>query len=495
MHLISSRQALLHLGTCLLLSAQMQACKNTESEDNETLSISGDLRRKIDDDIKSFNDTQKALIDANKRGISACDKFDIMWRQVLKTRQDEADMVPPDAIFKDVVTFGNGSANRFWRIFEGWNDTEGGSEIRPYETDTRKFIRLTHRYSVMAKLKFVVEKDTVKKLGYTGHYAEGNDCVLGRFSSAVPTNVEDRFTPAFSAKFFVGGSSESQVLIAQHDIGGQSSGTDYTVDPPVAKTIDNNFYKHHLSNRLSFEKGVYSGVAAFSRFLYTTQYFASKFFNIKYAVDPRELQANHLAEKSATGALIDKNVAKGPRFVWLVAPNAEFRDKFAKMAASDRDFRKHFLSLNKDIANGPVTVYRVYGSDTWTYNPEQDASLIGRFVTDSNFVVSEAADVRLFFKHSIQFVRIPEDEGKPSPYTQDFPYSEWGDELFTSNCRLGVLEQEIIPTSADDLDGSFLEGAIVNSKTRRYNTDGSYCFKGFVKGRLEDALTPYLHRF
>lgn len=495
MYLISIRRFAYFVGGIVLIG-HIDGCKNTdEPDDAETLSISQDLRRGIDDQIKSFSDTQKALIEANKRGDSACAKFDIMWRQVLKTRQSEAEMVPPEAIFKDVVTFGNGSANRFWRIFEGWSDAEGGSEIRPHETSTRNYIRLTHRYSVMSKLRYVVEKDAVKKLGYTGHYADGNDCVLGRFSSAVPTNVEERFTPAFSAKFFVGGSSESQVLIAQHDIGGQSSGTDYTVDPPVAKTIDNNYYKHILSNRLSFEKGVYSGVAAFSRFLYSTQYFANKLFGIKYAVDPRELQANHLAEKSPSGVIIQKDQAKGPRFVWLVAPSPELRSRFAAMAASDRDFRKHFLSLNKEMNSGPVTVFKVYGSDTWTYNPEKDATLIGKLVTDSEFVVSEAADVRLFFKHSIQFVRIPEDEGKVSPYTQDFPYKEWGDELFTSNCRLGVLEQEIIPTSPDDLDGSFLEGAIVNSKTRRYNKDGSYCFKDFVKGRLEDALTPYLNKF
>jgi hypothetical protein len=332
----------------------------------------------------------------------------------------------------------------------------------------------------------------VTRLGYTGHYAAGSDCVLGRFSSAVPTTVSERFTPAFAAKFFINGQSDSQTLIAQHDIGGQSSGTDHSAEPPVAKAIDNNFYKHALSNRLSFEKGVYAGVGAFSRLFYTAQYFAKNAFGLTYLVDPRELSANHLAEKDQSGREFALGVAKGPRFIWTVAPSDDVRSTFARLAASESDFRKHFLSLNSRGTGIPV--FKVYASDTWTYDPQTDAQLIGEFVTTSPFVVSEAADVRLFFKHAMQFHPIPEAEGKPSPYTKDFHYSDWGDELFTSNCRLGVLEAEIIPKSEDDLDGTFIRDATINPKSLRRDKDGSTCFKNIVEDNIEDAITPYLKR-
>jgi hypothetical protein len=491
-----------------LVGTAAVGCKNQDpATESETLNVSEEVQKKIAEDIRSFNDTQKALIEANKRGDPACAKLDILWQQIMRTRQEDADILPPNSNFADVVVFGNGSANRFWRIFEGWKESEGGSEIRPEDDGTRRFIRLTHRFGVLAKMKFVVDKEAVTKLGYTGHYGEGNDCVLGRLSSAVPTSVPDRFTPALSAKFFVGGSSESQVLITQHDIGGQSSGTDMTVNPPRPKTIDNNFYTHALSNRLSFENGVPSGTGAFSRFFYAAQVFGQK-FGLKYIVDPRELQANHLALKSPSGKVIPKEQAKGPRFVWTVAPSTDAKAKFAAMAAQESDFRKHFLSLNR--AGTTHTVFNVYASDTWTYEPEKDATLIGKLVTASPFVVSEAADVRLFFKHSFEFRRLEEAEGKPNVYTQDYPYEEWGKELFTGDCRLGVLENEVQPSWYSPLDGTFLYGAIVDPTTRRYAKDGSNCFFNFVSKRLEgpleekrkefeerrkeieDALAPYL---
>ena len=495
----------------ILVGGIVVSCKSQGPEtESQTLNLSEEQQQKIAEDIKSFNDTQQALIQASKRGDDGCKKLDILWQQIVRTQQTEADILPPMANFGDVVTFGNGSANRFWRIFEGWTESEGGSEIRPYETNSKKYIRLTHRFSVLAKMKYIANQDVVKKLGYTGHYGEGNDCILGRLSSAVPTSVADRFTPAFAAKFFVGGASESQVLIAQHDIGGQSSGEDMTVTQPQAKKIDNNFYTHALSNRLSFENGVLAGVGAFSRFFYATQVFAQK-FGLKYIVDPRELQANHLALKSPSGKEFTKQQAKGPRFVWLVAPSGEVKAQFAAKAAQESDFRKHFLALNRENP-APFTVYNVYGSDTWTYSPEQDANLIGKLVTDSPFVVSEAADVRLFFKHSFEFRRLEEAEGQPNVYTQDYPYKEWGKELFTRNCRLGVLENEVQPSWYNPLDGTFLYGAIVDPDTRRYGDDGSNCFFNFVAKRtqgpleekrkefeerrreIEEALAPYMSK-
>ena len=95
----------------------------------------------------------------------------------------------------------------------------------------RDTVRLTHRFGVNVKLSYVPTEGAAE-LGLTGQYAKRNDCVLGRLSSAVPTTVEDRFTPAISMKFFVDGQSESQVLIAQHDIGGQSWEKDENAPKP-----------------------------------------------------------------------------------------------------------------------------------------------------------------------------------------------------------------------------------------------------------------------
>ncbi len=487
----------IYLGLILsTLTGTLSSCKvaKNESSSEALAREDGGKLTVIQDQIKSFNETQELLLKAQESGASGCEKLDLLWNKIVETKQPDNDLLPPNSVKKEVLTFGNGSAVRFWRAFTGWESKDGGSDIRPYENGTNNYIRLTHRYGVLAKLRFVVNKEAVSQLGYTGHYAEGSNCILGRLSSAVPTSVGDRFTPAFAAKFFVGGGAENQVLITQHDIGGQSSGTDYTIDPPKEKTVDNNYYKHNLSNRLSFEKGVYSGVGAFSRFFYTAQYFAKNVFGLTYLVDPRELSANHLAERNSAGDSIPRGKVKGPRFVWTVAPSREFKEQFGALASRDSDFRKHFLALNSEAKNGGVTIFKVYASDTWTYDPETDARLIGEFVTTSPFVVSEAADVRLFFKHAMQFHPIPENEGQPSPYTQDFPYSEWGDELFTSHCRLGVREAEVLPKNESDLDGTFIRDATVNPSSLRRDKDGSICIKNIIEGKIEEAITPYLKR-
>ena len=420
--------------------------------------------------------------------------MNLLWDNIVDTQQDVNNLVPPKTPFKDVLTFGNGSAHRFWRIFKGWKASEGGSEIRPHETDTRDYVRLTHRFGIFAKMKYVVNKENVTRLGYTGHYAEGNNCVLARLSSAVPTSVEDRFTPAIAAKFFAGKGHESQVLIAQHDIGGQSSGFDHTVNPPKAKSIDNNFYSKYLSNILSFEKGVLSGVGAFSRFFYTAQYYSRNILKLDYVFDPRELQASHLAQVNEKGDTISS--PKGPRFIWVVPPSEGFKNKFGDMAKNDSDFRKHFMSLNKNNSNpggaAGTEVFKIYGSDVWTYEPEKDAVHIGSLVADSDFVASEAADVRVFFKHAIQFHPIPEAEGKPNPYSRDYSYNEWNEQLFTDDCALGARASEIEPSEKDELNGSFLKDAIVFNP--RIGKNGEWCFGKIMTDKIKAELGPKLEK-
>ncbi|SMF42957.1 hypothetical protein SAMN06296036_11336 [Pseudobacteriovorax antillogorgiicola] len=469
--------------------------------------------------ILRFTDLARELHEKNQSTASdACDKLETTWSVIEETAQSPDALVEPKSPFQDVVTFGNGSALRFWKIFSGWtkkdwagdegqDDEYLGNEIRPYREDSiRDTIRLTHRFGVNIKLSYV-PLEGAKELGLTGHYAKRNDCVLGRLSSAVPTSVEDRFTPALSAKFFSDGAKESQVLIAQHDIGGQS----WKKDGDGETIIDNNFYTHYLSNRLSFERGALAGVGAFSRFFYTAQYFSRNIFDLDYIFDPRELQANHLANTDVTG--LDIAQPKGPRFVWLVAPDAERRDAFAAMAKDDLDFRRHFLAQNGKWKKGETALFVVYGSDTWTYNPEQEAKAIGKFVVNSDFLVSEAADVRLFFKHSIQFQKIPDAEGEESPYTQDYSFEEWTDELFTDDCRLGATAKEVypkdlvkyygkgeaaIPATVDfdqgSLDGTFLIGATIDPRSVRFSRDKEWCLAKFIKDRAKDPIQSLFER-
>lgn len=466
--------------------------------------------------VRSFDEVARRLHEANRSPDSkACDKLETVWQGIAETAQDPDAIYAPEADFKDVVTFGNGSALRFWRIFSGWTkeDWAGkgasdlsylGDEIRPHrEGHLRDTVRLTHRFGVNVKLSYV-PLEGARELGLTGQYATRNDCVLGRLSSAVPTSVKERFTPALSTKFFVDGARESQVLIAQHDIGGQSWQTDESGE----HIIDNNFFSKYLSNRLSFEKGAVSGVGAFSRFFYTAQYFSRNILGLDYIFDPRELQANHLAEVDVTGRMPAE--PKGPRFVWMLPPSPKTRAAFAAKAAADLDFRRHFLDLNGRLTLGESPLFLVYGADSWTYEPEKDAKLIGKFVVNSDFLVSEAADIRLFFKHAIQFHKIPEAASEPNPYTQDYPFAQWNDELFTSDCNLGIKEKEVWPWdlswaygretlanvdfSKGSLDGTFLVDATVNPQTLRLSRNYEWCFAKFVEKRVGNPVPQLLEK-
>ena len=428
-----------------------------------------------------------------------CKKLDRMW----KTIEDHRDYVdPPLAAFSDVLTFGNGDADRFWKIFEGWDkeDWEGtgtGSEVRPFiESKLKQTIRLTHRFGVYAKLKFKAAPNSP----YTGLFKD-NDCILGRLSSAVPTTVEERFTPALSAKYFVDGNRESEVLIAQHDIGGQHSGQDDKGRPqgfPMEK-IDNNFYKKYLSNRLSFENMVPNGFGAFSRFLYATEIFTKTL-----GFDPRELSASHLAKVDAKGK--DVRNPKGPRFIWLAAPSEEVSAKFSEMAntyvggdVKNLDFRNHFLRMkfnpqNPSESDLPV-LFKVYGSDKWTYDPtgkndpvngDGGAQLIGEFVVNSDFITSDAADLRLFFKHTFGGAKMLSSAENNKVFHKDYPtkdvdgVAQWDQEMFVRDCHLGAKKVEVE-------NGTFLRSAIIGPNPRR-DVDGNLCAPKLLGPKIEEGL-------
>lgn len=492
--------------TGLAAAMALLACRsaNTNSASKDVFN-KDPAAQKLEAEVASFDEIRTNVNEMNRNPESAAaTKLATIWDRIVATKQDD-DKITPAGAGAAVVVFGNGSVERFWRIFTGWAASEGGSEVRPNESVPdilKKYIRLTHRYSVFAKLKYVPTE--AAKARYTGHYATGNDSVLGRFSSAVPPSVPDRFTPAFSSKFFINGKHESQVLITQHDVGGQSVGKD---------RIYNNYFEKALSNRLAFEKDVPSGVGAFSRFLYTAMYF-SKALNLPYVFDPRELQADHLAEYTPDGQTVAS--PKGPRFVWTVAGTPELRSYFAGMDKPGADYRAMFLSLNKSAPvngagsqAGGIAIMKVYGSDKWTNNPTTEAELIGEFVTTSPFVASDAADQRLFFRHSISFfhyngvdapknrrfeVRVDkginlQKEVASGAYTKDYPWELWStrearDQLFTTDCRLGVKEDEVTPFPfRHSLNGTFIAKSIVSRKDAK----GEYCAPTVIGGLVKRA--------
>ncbi|MBM4252815.1 MAG: hypothetical protein FJ146_12655 [Deltaproteobacteria bacterium] len=486
---LSQSQLVIALGLSLMAG---NSCRSANNKGAEVRANAVEAGSDLKAQVASFDAIRARINDLNRAESSkAADKLATLWDHIVATKQDD-DRVTPAAAGAAVFVFGNGSAERFWRIFTGWSTFDGGSEVRPSEKVPdilKSYIRLTHRYGVFAKLKYV-PTDAAKKL-YTGQFAEGNDHVLGRFSSAVPPSVADRFTPAVAAKFFLDGRNESQVLITQHDVGGQSVGKD---------RIYNNFFEKPLSNRLSFENNVESGVGAFSRFLYTAIYFSKK-LKLPYEFDPRELQADHLAEFTPDGREVAN--PRGPRFVWTVAGSAAIKAHFHTLDKPKADYRQAFLSLNKSVegvegsgkTEGGIVVMRLYGSDTWTYNPEANATLLGEFVTSSPVVASDAADQRLFFRHAISFFHptgVDQSEERrfevraerghsiadnADRYSQDYPFDRWSsnaarDELFTSHCRLGVKEDEIRPfPTSSSLQGTFIAKAIATRKS----PDGKYC--------------------
>ena len=119
----------------------------------------------LEPEIASFTEVARRLEALNQSEIStACEKLDLLWSQIEATSQTPDSLFAPTGSFKDVVTFGNGSALRYGKIFSGWTLEEGagknaapdehlGNEIRPYRKGhIRDTVRLTHRYGVNVKL-------------------------------------------------------------------------------------------------------------------------------------------------------------------------------------------------------------------------------------------------------------------------------------------------------------------------------------------------------
>lgn len=345
----------------------------------------------------------------------ACEKSDALWSAIYASRESADNLVP---FQKDQVkAFLAGTTTRFWNSFVD------SPEIKP-----ENYVRLTHRHGVFAQARLVIEPEFQKR--YTGLFKKGSDCVLVRLSSAAsPGTSWNRFTPGFAAKFFIDGKESSRNLIVQHSIAGQGNNI--------------NYYEYPLSNKLKFTDNQPAGIAAFSRFFNTVQDYLKNESNLNM-VDARELSIEHLASINVNGKTVNK--AKSPRFIFLVPPQGR---AFAK---EQHDFRQDFLALNQGIpANDKgqvkkgqgVRIYDVYVSENFTDNPKAEAQQIGYLESRSHFVVSDRADIRVAFRHSIT-------PRETQDYPGEYPKSLFNDQTFTSQCAtFGASLADMQPNPQD----------------------------------------------
>ncbi len=345
----------------------------------------------------------------------ACEKSNALWSVIYASREPEDNLVP---FQKDQIKlFLAGTTHNFWKSFVD------NPEIKPAD-----YIRLTHRHGVFAQARLVISPEFQNK--YTGLLRKGSNCVLVRFSSAVsPGTTWDRFTPGFAAKFFINGDHSSENLIVQHSIAGQGNNI--------------NYYEYPLSNKLKFIENQPAGFAAFSRFFNTAQDYLKDKTNLKM-VDPRELSVEHLASINVKGKKL-KNL-KSPRFIFLVPPEGR------AFSEEQHDFRQDFLALNKGIPadeNGRINkrngirLFDVYVSDEFTDNPKVEAQPIGYFESNSHFAVSDMAERRISFRHSIT----PQETEN---YPGEYPKSKFNDETFTAECSyLGASFADMQPNPQD----------------------------------------------
>ncbi|WP_156481553.1 MULTISPECIES: hypothetical protein [unclassified Anabaena] len=345
----------------------------------------------------------------------ACDKLDTLWSAIYASRESADNLVPFQT--DQVKAFLAGTSTRFWKSF-------GDSpEIKP-----ENYLRLTHRHGVFAQARLVIEPEFQNR--YTGLLKKGSDCVLVRFSSAVsPATSWNRFTPGFAAKFFIDGKHSSENLIVQHSIAGQGNNI--------------NYYEYPLSNKLKFIENQPAGFAAFSRFFNATQDYLKNESNLKM-VDPRELSIQHLASINAKGKTVDN--PESPRFIFLVPPEGR------AFSQEQHDFRQDFLALNQGIpANDKgqvkkdqgVRLFDVYVADQFTDNPKAEAQRIGYFESKSHFAVSDTADIRVSFRHSIT-------PRETQDYPGEYPKSLFNDESFTSECAtFGASLADMQPNPQD----------------------------------------------
>jgi hypothetical protein len=293
-------------------------------------------------------------LDASRQSLTACQKADLMWN----------DKIIP-TIYADLPALTAPGVGDLLKLaqthFTIRSLTNDGDEL---DVGRRK---LVHAWGAVARFRFVSSKAAN---GYTGIYASGADCVIGRLSMATkPTKTTT--VPGLALKFFISG-NESVDLQIMNSTDGQQS---------------HNYFEMPFSNLIpppdSF--GTRLTQSLFRK--------AAVAFGAKDPA-PTHLTVEHLAKIQVDGAAI-------------VAPKSPFRLVFKptvvagalmKDATVDTDFRTN-------LARYPVgqAMYDVYALEEGESPDDLPArKLVGQLIPSTHIVASGYGDEKLNFQHNME---------------------------------------------------------------------------------------------
>ena len=286
---------------------------------------------------------------------SACQKADAIWNdKIVPTIYGGALPALTSPSLSDILQLGMAS-------FTVKALSNGGDEL---ELGRRK---LVHAFGAEARFRFVASADAATS-GYTGIYATGADCVIGRLSVATQPTASTSI-PAVALKFFVDGDNPSVNLHLMYSIDGQDG---------------HNFFEKEFSNIIPAPTTI------------GTSLLASFFHNAAVLFGAKDPTPSHLTVEHLAKVNVDSSSVSAPHapFKLVLKPTAA-ASAFMLGATVDDDFRTK-------LADYPVgqAMYDVYALDVG--DTADKAKLLGQLVTTSKIVASQYGDEKLYFQHNMQ---------------------------------------------------------------------------------------------
>ena len=283
---------------------------------------------------------------------SACQKADAMWNdKILSSRYEQLPALTSPGIF-DLLTLVTGS-------FSAKALTTQGDELEP---GRRKLI---HAFGAEARLRLVISPGAAG--GYSGIFASGAPCVIGRFSLAGKPSA-DSSIPGLALKIFIDGDQPSLNLHLMHSVDDQAG---------------HNYFARTFSNILppanALAKRVLS--AGFER---SAVQFGAKDSN------PGRLTLEHLATAQADGRRI---TSPNTPHQLLFQPTAQARALMQGAGARD-DFRLKLAGL--PVGQAVYDIYMLAAGDA-----TDNAIPLGQLVLAAPVVSSRYGDERLYFQHNM----------------------------------------------------------------------------------------------
>eukprot|EP01083_Nonionella_stella_P028274 77872_1 len=285
---------------------------------------------------------------------TAKDKSSDLWSKIMGTLYDPINDPVPDA---DLAVAANPFKTK--HVFTDCGDT--------MQDERQKSI---HKRGVVFAAEYVAIPNS---FGYTGIFEKGNAYAIGRFSYAVPPEVDDgdiSVLPGFAMKFLLN-NEPSVNLIAMHSLAPQNTF---------------NLFANSMSNSLPELPSIPLKFAAQS--FRIAKYLAHE----KLFVSPKDTNPLFLTLDPLAQALNDgKKDYVAPNAVILVASD-EIKDVYntAGFDIDTTDFRV--------VLNGKGKKKKVF--DVYAEKVDQ-SSKIGEIRATSDFVASTFGDQDLFFVHPL----------------------------------------------------------------------------------------------